>query len=206
MRAWSGEFGREYTQRNDWSLAKFRTWMRGYNGWDALDLYAWLLDGVPRSIPVLEVGCNVGMQLECLAAIGFADLHGVELQQDAAARARDRLPDAAIHTGSALDLPFENDRFGLVFTSGLLIHISPPDLDRVLDEIHRTTTMYVMGIEYYAPSPCEVPYRGESGMLWKDDFERRYLSRFSELQRVRSRRLKLKQDPTLEDVFFLLSR
>ena len=69
--------------------------------------------------------------------MGFTDLWGVEVQSYAVERARSRIPTVNLVQSSAFDLPYENAAFDLVFTSGVLIHVSPADLPRALDEIYR---------------------------------------------------------------------
>jgi len=206
MEVWSGDFGRSYSERNQWSLAEYRERMLASTGFDPVELYRWLLEGVSRSAPILEVGCNVGMQLSCLSELGFRSLHGIELQQYAVDRAAARLPQAEIDQGSALDLPYDDGAFELVYTSGVLIHIHPDDLSRAQSEIHRCSSRFVAGVEYHSEEPQEVSYRGHEDLLWKDDFERRYRVRFDDLETVRSRRVPMTTDPSLSTAYFMLAK
>ena len=48
--------------------------------------------------------------------------------------------------GSAFDIPFENKYFELVFASGVLIHISPDDINLVLNETYRCTKKIYLGV------------------------------------------------------------
>ncbi len=43
---------------------------------------------LPREARILEVGCNTGMQLVGLQAMGFTNLYGIELQAYAVEKAR----------------------------------------------------------------------------------------------------------------------
>jgi len=45
--------------------------------------------------------------------------------------------------GVADDIPFKDGYFDMVFTSGVLIHISPGNINRVLDEIYRCSREYI---------------------------------------------------------------
>ena len=154
---------------------------------------------------ILEVGCNCGNQLLLLQEMGFTDLWGVEVQSYAVERARSRIPTVNLVQSSAFDLPYENAAFDLVFTSGVLIHVSPADLPRALDEIHRCAKTWIWGLEYYAPDVTEVNYRGHDELLWKMNYSKSYLDRFDDLQLVKERRLPYLQTCNV-DTMFLLKR
>ena len=53
----------------------------------------------------------------------------------------------------------------LVLTSGLLIHIHPEKLPELYRTLHAASRRYICMIEYYNPTPVEVPYRGEREKL-----------------------------------------
>jgi len=82
------------------------------------------------------------------------------------------------YSWSADDIPFKDGYFDMVFTSGVLIHISPGNINRVLDEIYRCSREYIWGFEYYADDYTEVNYRGHESLLWKTNFPKLYLDRF----------------------------
>ena len=52
------------------------------------------------------------------------------------------LDEAHLFEGNASKLPFEDNSMDLVFTSGVLIHISPDDLLQACSEIHRVSRKY----------------------------------------------------------------
>jgi pseudaminic acid biosynthesis-associated methylase len=108
-----------------------------------------------------------------------------------------------IRQASALKLPFDDDAFDVVFTSGVLIHIAPEDLPRAMEEIHRCAKTYIWGAEYFAPEVTEVNYRGYEQLLWKMDYARRYLERFRDLKLVREQRLAYLQNKNVDTVFLL---
>ncbi len=135
--------------------------------------------------------------------MGWENLSGTELQPHAMQIAADRVPNVNLKVGSALDLPWPDRSFDLVFTSGVLIHISPDDLGSAMDEIHRTTRQYIWGFEYYSPAPAEVRYRGQSGLLWKMDFAQKYLDRFQDLMLIKEQRLPYLQNSNVDTVFLL---
>ncbi len=206
MATWSSDFGRRYTDRNPQDWAAMDALYTSMYGVPRSAVNAEILAGIDRGAAVLEVGCNVGCQLEGLRAMGFSNLTGLELQEYAAARARARLPGVTIVTGSALELPFPDASFDLVYTSGVLIHIAPADLPRAMREIARVSRRFVWGWEYFAPELVEIPYRGQAGLLWKAPYAELYRAEVPDLKPVASRRLPYAGRPDQVAEVFLLSR
>jgi pseudaminic acid biosynthesis-associated methylase len=202
-REWASDFGREYTDRNVLGQAELDAlWMANY-GVARSALNRKFLETVPLDARVLEVGCNAGNQLLLLHGMGYTNLSGVEVQDYAIQLARKRVPAASIVQGSALELPFPDKSFDLVFTSGLLIHIAPADLPKVLGEIHRVAQRWILGSEYYAESPTGVSYRGHENLLWKDDFAQLYLRQFADLQVIQEQRLPYLNNANIDTMFLL---
>ena len=197
MKEWSGKFGMEYTKRNidvknNYSIPRS-------------ELNNIFLDGVDRDMRILEVGCNIGNQLLILQGMGFNSLYGIDIQHEAIELSKSKSKNINIIYGSAFDIPFRDGFFDLVFTSGLLIHISPGDIGSVLSEIYRCTNRFVWGLEYYAPEYTEIRYHGECDLLWKADFVDLYLNAFSDLHLVRKKEL-LYPDGSNRDHMFLLEK
>lgn len=84
-----------------------------------------------RDASILEVGCNVGRNLEYLRRAGCTKLTGIEINQDATALMRTTYPElaglATIHNGTVEDIiPTLGDKtFDVVFTVAVLEHIHP---------------------------------------------------------------------------------
>jgi pseudaminic acid biosynthesis-associated methylase len=183
-RQWSGEFGKEYTERNLLYLDDFEEMYERRFGITRTKLNEQFLSGLAKSIQVLEVGSNVGIQLQLLEKTGFRELHGLELQAYAIRLSRSR-GKANFIQADGLHIPFRASTFDLVFTSGVLIHINPSDIAQVMKEIHRCSRGYIWGFEYYADKYTEVAYRGHKNLLWKADFAKLYLSQFKDLELVK---------------------
>ena len=202
-KVWQGEFGRAYTDRNTLSPEQLdKLWLGNY-GISRSEIARSFLAEVPKDARILEVGCNVGNQLLVLKEQGFRDLTGVEIQSYAIEGAKKRVPSVLFMQGSALDLPFEDQCFDLVFTSGVLIHIAPTDLPQVMNEIHRCTRLYIWGSEYFSAEPASVNYRGHESLLWKMDYAQLYLSSFTDLKLVREQRLRYLENENVDTVFLL---
>jgi pseudaminic acid biosynthesis-associated methylase len=204
-REWAGDFGRDYTARNTFDPSGLDAlWMTNY-GVTRTAMNRKILGGVPLDARILEVGCNVGNQLLLLRDMGYTNLSGIDVQRHAVQIAQTRVPGASIIEGSALDIPFPDGQFDLVFTSGLLIHIAPADLPRVFNEIHRVARTWILGSEYYAPNLTEINYRGHEDLLWKDDFANLYQRQFADLRLVKEERPPYLNSPNT-DAMFLLQR
>lgn len=201
--AWKGQFGRDYTDRNTYDPGGLDALYLNNYGISRRAINQAFLQNIPKTAGLLEVGCNTGNQLLLLREMGYSNLSGIELQPYAVAFARKRLPQASLSLGSALSLPYEDAAFDVVFTSGVLIHISPHDLPRALDEIHRCSRGFIWGLEYFSSDAVEVPYRNHSNLLWKMDYARQYLERFSGLELVREQRLPYLQSENQDTVFLL---
>lgn len=200
---WTGDFGRAYTDRNTLTLREINSLYQTNYGIARTHLNESFLEQIPRNARMLEVGCNCGNQLLVLQDMGFTDLWGAEVQSYALESARGRVQGARLAQASALDLPYEDGYFDLVFTSGVLIHISPADLPRALDEIHRCARTWIWGLEYYAPEVTEVNYRGHDNLLWKMDYAKRYLDRFGDLKLVQEQRLPYLNSANVDTMYLL---
>jgi len=169
---WRSEFGRAYTDRNDRERPeRVASWRR-------------LLDGIAPD-RVLEIGCNVGWNLEYLRRLGVPELYGIEPQAYAVERARLRRPEFNVLCGTAFNLPFRDGWFDLAFTSGVLIHIAPETIGGALDEIYRVARRWIVAIEYDDSTEQELNYRGHAGALWKRDHGALWQRRHPDLRRVR---------------------
>ncbi len=206
MEEWAGRFGEEYTDRNALSLDDMEAlYLKNY-GQTRAELNERCLKGVDRSIRVLEVGSNIGNQLVCLQRMGFSNLYGIELQSYAVELSKSRTRRINIIEGSAFDIPYKDAYFGLVFTSGVLIHIAPSNVETAMGEIHRCTNKYIWGLEYYADNYTEIPYRGHKNLLWKADFAGMYLDKFDDLEPVRQERLEYLDSDNVDMMFLLEKR
>ena len=203
MAVWSGGFGREYTDRNALGFEELEALYQKNYGVTRSELNETFLEGIDRSARILEVGSNIGNQLLFLRMMGFRDLHGIELQLYAIQQSKTRTAGIKIIQGSGLDIPFKDKTFDLVFTSGLLIHIAPRDIKKVMSEIYRCTKEYIWGLEYYSAKYVEIKYRGHNKLLWKGDFSELYRDTFVDLEMVREKRLQYTYDSNVDSMFLL---
>lgn len=174
LKQWQSEFGDAYTARNavDWQVR----------------LPAWqTMIGDLQLQHVVEVGPNRGHNLRAIAELGCAsgNIVGVEPNPTAIQIARASSPLFSVLQGSAFELPFVDGYADLIFTAGVLIHISPDDLPRALAQIQRVSRRYILCAEYFAETLTEIVYRGQHDLLWKRNFKQDYLDQFPDLAVVR---------------------
>ncbi len=203
MLRWIGQFGAEYTDRNSLTLPELDALYRRNYGFSRAELNRRFLSGVPRDARVLEVGCNIGLQLGMLRELGFSNLYGIEIQHYAVKQAKSRIAGVRVVEASALEIPFPDQSFDLVFTSGVLIHIAPDDLRQVLHEIYRCSKTFIWGFEYHSLSPLEVPYRGQHDLLWKMDYAQLFINQFKNLKLLRCEKLSYLENSNVDCMFLL---
>jgi len=187
VKFWKGNFGKEYTDRN--SFLSFEEWDQNYvskYGISRTKMFEDFIFDLDRSIKILEVGCNTGMQLRCLQKMGFENLYGLELQTYVVQKAKEFTVGINIIEGSGFDIPFKDGFFDMVMVNGVMIHIAPEDLLTFISEVYRCKSNYILGIEYFEENYKEINYRGHQGYLWKANFEKLYLENFKDLGIVKS--------------------
>src|SRR5258707_31999 len=151
---WSGSFGDDYQIRNasNWNSIKNRSRLFG----DILNCMENNCKTFPTSI--LEVGAGAGDNLRAIDMIYERTRTPIKLMScDTNKQACEQLSDISITmNGNLKSLPYDNEIADLVFTSGVLIHIPPNDLDKALSEIHRISKRWILSIEYFNNTPEEL--------------------------------------------------
>ena len=138
---WRGEFGNAYVDRNALAAEGREPF------WQKV-----VTDLKPSR--VLEVGCNVGGNLHWLAQFLPAhEVFGIDINHNALSQLRQTLPSVNVLWGVARDLPFRDNWFDMVFTTGVLIHQPEEALPSVMSEIVRCSRRYVLCGEYHSDQP-----------------------------------------------------
>lgn len=179
LHAWSGEFGDRYTERNAASADAVRGRVRVWG-----EVFSRFGGVLPAS--ALEVGPNIGLNLRAISALAPTELWGIEPNPSAReVLVRDGvLPAERALPGFGHDIPLADGAVELAFTSGVLIHVDPALLGETLSEIHRVSSKWIFCAEYFSPKPEEIEYRGERGLLFKNDWGSLYLDTFPDLELV----------------------
>lgn len=205
LKRWTGKFGKKYTDRSIISLSNLEKLYQNTYGIKTTELNELFLGKMSHSMRILEVGCNVGNQLLCLQNMGFNNLYGIEPQNYAVELSKKRTKDINIIKGDAFDIPYKDKYFDLVFTAGVLIHINPRDIKKVIKEIYRCSGKYIWGFEYYSEEYEEIIYRGKKSLLWKANFPKIYIDTFPDLEIVKIKFLKYLENDNI-DIMFLLRK
>jgi pseudaminic acid biosynthesis-associated methylase len=170
---WSQDFGNDYIERNQ-----------------SAELYAANLEFFSKifarlKMPpgkILELGANIGMNIAPIKSLfPEVSISGVEINPKACEILKSTGCD--VIEGSILDLNLD-EKFDLVFTKGVLIHINPDELTKVYKTLYSNSTKYILVAEYYNPTPVSIEYRGHSDRLFKRDFAGELLSMFKDLNLV----------------------
>lgn len=160
---WSGTFGDAYTDRNRVD------WQARIPFWESAIQFC-----TPAT--VFEFGANAGWNLRAiLASAPNLDVYGVDVNQQAVNEARSHgleVQHVGEHGFAGL---YEPGSMDLVATCGVLIHIAPTDLQRVMQSLVDLSGRYVLAVEYHEDGePVEVEYRGKAGALWRRNYGKLY--------------------------------
>jgi pseudaminic acid biosynthesis-associated methylase len=157
---WAGEFGDEYTARNEGDhLVASNIYMFGK--------ILKSMDSRPESI--IEFGANRGLNIRALKRLFPAtDFTALEINPTAVQALQNINRVEAIET-SILDYQ-PGKQYDMTLIKGVLIHIAPDQLQDVYRKLYEATGKYLVIVEYYNPVPVAIPYRGHENKLFKRDF------------------------------------
>ena len=159
---WEGEFGTEYTQRNSIDYM------------DRTKFWNQILTLAPEAKSFCELGTNSGTNLKAINHIKPAlSLTGVEANESAFQKMKETGFINAVHCPIQDFTPVQ--KFDLVFTCGVLIHINPDDLPSIYKKMYEWSDKYILINEYFNPVPTTISYRGNSERLFKRDFASEFL-------------------------------
>jgi ubiquinone/menaquinone biosynthesis C-methylase UbiE len=125
---------------DDWWLGVGRYAERRRAGWDEART---VLEGAIRDLPparTLDVACGTGFMTRHLRG----EVVALDQSNAMLAIARERLPNAHVVRGDALELPFPGGSFDRVFASYFYCHLEEPDRGRFLAEARRVAPELVI--------------------------------------------------------------
>ena len=162
---WRGNFGTEYTDRNEGQKLEASN----------VSLFAKIFAHVDGIESVLEVGANRGLNLSAMSRLfPNQERDGIEINAAAAERLRGNTAVNDVFEGSANSVVI-NKQYDLVLCKGVLIHLNPSALPECYARFSKWSKKYVLFAEYYSPSPTKIDYRGHSDKLFKRDFAGEFL-------------------------------
>jgi len=203
-KTWEEEFGEGYLERNVYNPKELNDFYLQRFGISKDTMNNNFLQDIPKDAKILEVGTNIGNQLLHLQSQGFTNLYGIEIQDRAINYSKNRTNNLNIIKGDALDIPFKDNYFDVVFTHGVLIHISPENITTAINEIFRVTNKYIWGLEYYADTYTDLEYHGQKNIMWKNNFAKLFLDTHSDAVILSEKKYQYLDNPSLEDQMYLL--
>jgi SAM-dependent methyltransferase len=94
---------------------------------------------------VLEVGCNFGRELKFLEEL--TKVHGIDKDAEKIEKAK-----AYVHgsfkVADASLIPTSNNRFDLVYGTGVFCHNPPEKITQFINEMYRVSKKYILIVEY----------------------------------------------------------
>jgi spore coat polysaccharide biosynthesis protein SpsF len=180
---WSGNFGDEYTERNQGAQHEAAL----------LHFFSDVLSYTGRIGSAIEFGANRGLNLISLRRLlPEVDLAAIEINESAVSHLK-TLPGLEVNAQSILE--FNPARtYDLALIRGVLIHVNSDKLPDVYDRLYRSSHKFILVAEYYNPTPVALPYRGHEGRLFKRDFAGEMLDRFPDLT-LRAYGFRYRRDP-----------
>lgn len=166
---WAGDFGNEYLKRNAGDELVTASMM----------VFGKILRSAPNINSILELGCNIGLNLEALKKInGKFDLTAYEINAEAAAIAS-RKNLAKVIQGTIIAKLDDSIQYDLTFTKGVLTHIDPNYLHMAYDNLYKLSKKYIMVCEAYNYAPTSVNYRGHDGRFYLRDYAGELMEKFN---------------------------
>ena len=165
---WAGRFGENYIKRNNSSRLLSSN----------IELFGRILAKASNVRSVLELGCNIGMNLHAIHSLRpDIAIEGVEINEKAIELAR-KTSNFHIYNQSIIEPIRGAKSYDFVFSKTVLIHICPDHLQSVYENLVGLSNRYIMIAEYYNPNPVSVKYRGHHDKLFKRDFAGELMDNF----------------------------
>lgn len=166
---WTAEIGSQYRLEND-----------GFSS-DA-GVLAWeeMTKKVSRNEieSFIECGSNIGRNIGLLKTLmPSASASVIEINADSLEICMTRWDIVSYYLGSISTAKF-NNKFDLVFSCGVLIHVNPDDLLLTMSSMYDLSSRYVLIAEYFNRDPISISYRGSDEKLFKRDFGKLFVENF----------------------------
>jgi len=178
---WSGKPGTDWARTHNNFNAAYWSWQNDTKV-KLRDLLLNVFEFVPRNTTILELGCNDGFVLKTLDEMGFMYLSGLDINEDAIKNAKINVPKAKFYL-QPLEKPM-TVMHDLVFTSAVLMHIHPDNLDEVMDTIYMESKRYIFGREISSPHPAAQGTPGSAwyNYYWTRRFKDKFVAKFPQLK------------------------
>ncbi len=201
---WKGEFGDFYRDRHP-TIERSDDAYNQLAGVSITSIFQEFFSSIDKKNSILELGCNIGLKLGLLQRLGFKNLYGVEINTKSYEMAKQNFPKINFVNASIEEFNSHGITFDLVYTSGVLIHIHPRNLESVIRKIVKLSTKYIFGFEYYSDELKSINYRGHSEVLWKQNFPALFKKIFPSLEIIKEKKFSYKEQ-NLTDIAYLIRK
>ena len=118
---------------------------------------------------VCELGCGVGNNLQSFTRGGC--VIGIDKNKHAIEMAVEKYQGISFGLTDAMNTSFPDNNFDLVFTRGLMIHLTVDQVHKAIREMMRISKKYIFHLEYFGEDGGVIPY--EVG-LWTRNMKQYY--------------------------------
>ena len=202
---WLSSFGKNYTKRTKKiSIKDFEQKYIEKYGITKSKINGKFYKYFKKNDIFFEPGCNIGSQLAILKKEGFNNLYGMDIQGNAINIGKKIRPFIKFKKGTSDKLPFNSNKFDIVMTNDFLIHLKKDNLLKTINEIYRVTKRYVWCFEYYSDRREMLNYRGNSNLMWKDNFKKYFQKKkFKIIKSVKIPYIDPKEKKNVDEMFLL---
>jgi pseudaminic acid biosynthesis-associated methylase len=166
---WANTYADEYIKKN----SQFDR-VKGVAAWKQM------LAKAGQITSVLECGCNIGRNIDFLnVVLPDARKSIIEISQPAFAFVTKQHKLTQAFNGAIVEAMFDEESFDLVYTMGVLIHIHPDNLLDNMEKMYKLSSNYILMGEYFNRTPVMLEYQGQKDRLFKRDFGKLFLQKFS---------------------------
>ena len=125
---------------------------------------------------LLECGSNIGRNLKQInLAYPKKKLSFIELNKKAFDICLENKNIDQSFNSSIESCKIKDNKFDLVFTSGVLIHINDINLKKVINNIINWSKKYILILEYFSTEDIQKKYRGKKDLLFLRDYGEKFL-------------------------------
>ncbi len=200
---WKGDFGIDYINRNK-TIETVNELYEKQTGTTVENIFKKFFDQIDRNSTIIELGCNVGLNLSVLSKMGFKNLTGIEINETAYSIAKENNPNVNFINSSIEDFNSTNT-YDLVYTAGVLIHIHPDTLPLIIKKMDNLSKKFIFGFEYFSENLVEIKYRNNLKTCWKQNFPELIKQSNPSFKTIKEEKFQYK-DENICDIAYLLEK
>ena len=200
---WMSDFGTDYINRNN-TIEVVNELYNKQTGITVEKIFNKFFDEINRESKIIELRCNIGLNLSVLNKMRFKNLTGLEINETAFSIAKKNNPDINfIH--SSIENFNSTETYDLVYTAGVLIHINPDTLPLIISKMDQLSKKYIFGFEYFSENLVEIKYRNNESTCWKQNFPELIKKLNPSFNTIKEEKFQYK-DENICDVAYLLEK